>query len=147
MARIDLMQREPEAAIGNLIADAVRISAGADAAVINGGSIRSNKPFPPGSTITRRDISKDLPFGNHIALIEISGRELKAAIENGLSALPGASGRFPQVSGLVIEAETWDAMIARATAAARELLVLNNVPHDNSVELRFSAYQIEAVAA
>jgi hypothetical protein len=51
------------------------------------------------------------------------------------------------IPGLVTEVETWDAMIVRATAAARELLVLNNVPHDNNIELRFSAHQIEAVAA
>src|SRR5262249_24054730 len=33
------------------------------------------------------------------------GHALKAAIENGLSQLPNASGRSPQVSGLVVEAD------------------------------------------
>jgi predicted RNase H-like HicB family nuclease len=51
------------------------------------------------------------------------------------------------IPGLVTEAETWDALIARALQAAKELLVLNNVPHDSEVELRFSAQQTEAVAA
>ncbi|HEX4160152.1 MAG TPA: DUF1902 domain-containing protein [Rhizomicrobium sp.] len=51
------------------------------------------------------------------------------------------------IPGLVTEAETWDAMIARATAAATELLVLNNIPHDHEVELRFSAQQTQAIAA
>ncbi|HEY5047605.1 MAG TPA: DUF1902 domain-containing protein [Rhizomicrobium sp.] len=51
------------------------------------------------------------------------------------------------IPGLVTEAETWDGLIARASAAAKELLVLNNVPHDSQVELRFSAQQTEAVAA
>jgi 2',3'-cyclic-nucleotide 2'-phosphodiesterase (5'-nucleotidase family) len=96
--------RTGEAAIGNLFADAIRAATGADAAVINGGGIRANKPYPPGSTLKRRDIFSELPFGNHVALIEIDGRELKAAIENGLSLLPRAAGRFPQVSGLTIEA-------------------------------------------
>jgi len=40
-----------------------------------------------------------------VVAVEISGRALKAAIENGLSQLPNASGRFPQVSGLVVEAD------------------------------------------
>ena len=35
----------------------------------------------------------------------VSGAALKAAIENGLSKLPNPSGRFPQVSGLVVEAD------------------------------------------
>ena len=51
------------------------------------------------------------------------------------------------IPGLVTEAETWDALIARASQAAKELLVLNNVPHDDRFELRFSAQQTEAVAA
>jgi 5'-nucleotidase / UDP-sugar diphosphatase len=37
--------------------------------------------------------------------VEIVGKELKRAIENGLSALPNAAGRFPQVSGLTIAAD------------------------------------------
>jgi len=96
--------RTGEAAIGNLVADALRDSTGADAAVINGGGIRANKPYPPGSIIKRRDIFAELPFGNRVALIEVGGKELKEAIERGLSRLPQAAGRFPQVSGLIIEA-------------------------------------------
>ena len=45
------------------------------------------------SGATRRDI------------LDIGGAALKAAIENGLSRLPNPSGRFPQVSGLTIEAD------------------------------------------
>src|SRR6266851_10101848 len=55
--------RAGEAAIGNLIADAMRESARADAAVINGGGIRASKVYAPGSTITRRDVLAELPFG------------------------------------------------------------------------------------
>jgi 5'-nucleotidase / UDP-sugar diphosphatase len=36
--------------------------------------------------------------------LDVSGRALRAAIENGLSLLPNAAGRFPQVSGLTVEA-------------------------------------------
>jgi len=32
--------------------------------------------------------------------VEINGAELKAFLENGVSLMPGAQGRFPQVSGL-----------------------------------------------
>jgi 5'-nucleotidase / UDP-sugar diphosphatase len=37
--------------------------------------------------------------------VEISGRDLKRAIENGLAQLPNAGGRFPQVSGMTVDAD------------------------------------------
>jgi 5'-nucleotidase / UDP-sugar diphosphatase len=97
--------RSREAAVGNLVADAMRWSAQTDAAVTNGGGIRGGKTYPVGATLTRRDVLSELPFGNRLVTIDISGSALAAAIENGLSALPNPSGRFPQVSGLRIEAE------------------------------------------
>jgi 5'-nucleotidase/UDP-sugar diphosphatase len=98
--------RTREAVIGNVIADAVRASLRADAVVINGGGIRGGKVYPPGTAITRRDVLAELPFGNHVIMVEIRGRDLRRAIENGLSQLPDPAGRFPQVSGLTIEADS-----------------------------------------
>jgi 2',3'-cyclic-nucleotide 2'-phosphodiesterase (5'-nucleotidase family) len=97
--------RSREVAIGNLVADAMRWSAQTEAAVTNGGAIRAGRTYPAGATITRRDVLSELPFGNRLVTIDISGGALAAAIENGLSALPNPSGRFPQVSGLTIEAD------------------------------------------
>jgi 2',3'-cyclic-nucleotide 2'-phosphodiesterase (5'-nucleotidase family) len=97
--------RTREASIGNLFADALRASTSANAVVINGGGIRGGKTYPPGTKLTRRDILAELPFTNHVVLIEITGKELKAALENGLSLLPAAAGRFPQVSGLSLVAD------------------------------------------
>jgi 2',3'-cyclic-nucleotide 2'-phosphodiesterase (5'-nucleotidase family) len=102
----DATVRTREAAIGDLIADAVRDFANADVAIVNGGGIRGAKVYAPGTTISRRDILSALPFGNRVVTIEITGAALRRAIENGLSLLPAASGRFPQVSGMTIEAET-----------------------------------------
>ena len=98
--------RTREAAIGDLIADAMRWSAQTDVAMTNGGAIRGGRIYPPGTTITRRDVLSELPFGNRLVTIDIRGSALAAAIENGLSQLPAPSGRFPQVSGLTIEADT-----------------------------------------
>jgi len=53
----------------------------------------------------RRDILSELPFGNRIIVVALSGRDLKAALENGLSAAPSPVGRFPQVSGMAIEVD------------------------------------------
>ncbi len=94
--------RTQEAAIGDLFADAMRAETDADIAITNGGGIRGGRIYPPGTTITRRDMMAELPFRNTIALLDISGRAIRAGLENGFSALPRAAGRFPQVSGLNI---------------------------------------------
>ena len=41
-----------------------------------------------------------LPFGNVVFTVNINGAELKTMLENGVSPMPAANGRFPQVSGL-----------------------------------------------
>ena len=101
--------RTREAAIGNLFADAMRVTAGADAAIINGGGIRAGKVYAPGSTITRRDVLAELPFNNKVVTVEISGRDLRRAMENGLVQLPASGGRFPRCRA------SW----SRPTSAAR----------------------------
>ena len=97
--------RSRETAIGALVADAMRWSAQTDTAITNGGGIRGGKIYPPGATLTRRDVLAELPFGNRLITLDVTGAVLTAAIENGLSRLPNPSGRFPQVSGLTIEAD------------------------------------------
>ncbi len=97
--------RSQEAAIGNLIADAIRVSTGAEIAVINGGGIRANRVYPVGHRLTRRDVLSELPFGNTTVLVEITGADLKAALENGVSGFEARQGRFPQVAGLAMTVE------------------------------------------
>lgn len=92
--------RSQETAIGDLIADAMREATGADVAVINGGGIRGNRVYPAGHQLTRRDVLSELPFGNRTVVAPVSGADLKAAIENGVSQVEHRAGRFPQVSGL-----------------------------------------------
>src|SRR5215207_3372083 len=53
--------RGREAAIGNLIADAMRERSRADAAIMNGGGIRGGKVYEPGAALTRRDVQAELP--------------------------------------------------------------------------------------
>jgi 2',3'-cyclic-nucleotide 2'-phosphodiesterase (5'-nucleotidase family) len=72
---------------------------------MNGGGIRTDSVYPPGTTITRRNVLAALPFGNRLVPIEITGRALRQGLENGLSRLPQSSGRFPQVSGITLTAD------------------------------------------
>lgn len=97
--------RTQETAIGNLISDAIRASTGAQLAITNAGGIRANKQYAAGYKLTRRDVLSELPFGNATIMVQITGKDVKDAIENGLAPAPQGSGRFPQVSGLTFEAD------------------------------------------
>lgn len=93
-----------ECTLGNLMADALRLAArtqGAQAAFFNGGGIRAGLKA---GDVTAGDILTMYPFGDSVATFELSGRDLLAVLEHGVSLAdkPGASGtgRFLQVSGL-----------------------------------------------
>ena len=94
--------RTGEAAIGNLVADAMRAAVGADMALTNSGGIRAAKVYVAGARLTRRDVLKELPFGDKTVLLQVTGREVRAALENGFSRIEKQSGRFPQVSGIQV---------------------------------------------
>ena len=92
--------RTEEAAIGNLIADAMREGVEAEICITNGGGIRAKKMYSPDTIITRKDILTELPFGNVVVKLELTGAQIFDAIENGVSEVEKNSGRFPQVSGM-----------------------------------------------
>ena len=100
----NLGSRTRETNLGNLIADAFRAGTKADIAIVNGGSIRANTTFAAGP-ISKRDVVSMLPFENPIVKCEVTGAQVKAALENGVSQVveTSESGRFPQVAGLSFE--------------------------------------------
>ena len=73
--------RAREASFGNLVADALRAATGADIAVMNGGGIRGNRFYAAGTVLTRRDILTELPFGNTLVLVAITGVQVRALLE------------------------------------------------------------------
>jgi 2',3'-cyclic-nucleotide 2'-phosphodiesterase (5'-nucleotidase family) len=89
--------RKAETNLGDLITDIIRQASGAEVAIVNGGGIRTS--IKKGE-IRVRDVYSVLPFDNYIVAIKLSGREIKEALEHGVSATEGDEGRFPQVSGL-----------------------------------------------
>ncbi len=94
--------RGQECLIGNLIADAIRAETGADIAMQNGGGIRAD--IDEGD-VTVGEVLTVLPFGNTIATLTLSGADVLASLETGLSRVggPSGTGRFPQVSGIRFE--------------------------------------------
>ncbi len=92
--------RSGETAFGNLVADAMRVSVGADIAITNGGGIRGDTVYPAGADITGRLVLTELPFGNKTVKLALSGARIREVLEHGVSDVEGVSGAFPQVSGL-----------------------------------------------
>lgn len=97
--------RGGESAFGNMLADAMRQAVGADIAITNGGGIRAGKTYAEGEAITRRHILEELPFGNVTVMLGLTGEQVIAALENGVSAVEGGAGRFPHVSNLSFTAD------------------------------------------
>ena len=97
--------RGQEAAIGNLIADAVRQAVGAEVAIVNSGAIRGDRQYDAGTQLLRGDVLAELPFGNRTVKLEVTGKDLRAALENGFSMAENRAGRFPQVAGMTVEVD------------------------------------------
>ncbi|HOW55976.1 MAG TPA: 5'-nucleotidase C-terminal domain-containing protein [Syntrophorhabdaceae bacterium] len=89
--------RVRETNLGNFIADIFKKESGADATIINGGGIRAS--IKKGG-INIKSIYSVLPFNNYIVAIKLTGKQVKDALEYGLSGIEAKEGRFPQVAGL-----------------------------------------------
>jgi 5'-nucleotidase / UDP-sugar diphosphatase len=97
-ARADVRSRETN--LGNLVADSMLYKAGragAGIAVTTGGGIRDS--IPKGD-ITLGQVRSVLPFDNYLVAFDLTGEQIIAALENGVSQVEDEQGRFPQVSGL-----------------------------------------------
>lgn len=92
--------RSKETAIGNYIADVMRSATKADVALINGGALRGNRVYPAGSIITTKSVLRELPLNNKLITLEISGEDLRLALENAVWMVGKDDGRFGQISGV-----------------------------------------------
>jgi 2',3'-cyclic-nucleotide 2'-phosphodiesterase (5'-nucleotidase family) len=101
--RADVRTRETN--LGSLVADSVLWLARTrvpqtDLALANGGGIRGSIPAPQ---ITGFTVASALAFDNPHMIAEVTAAGLLAAMENAVSRLPAADGRFPQLAGAYLE--------------------------------------------
>lgn len=89
--------RSSETNLGDFCADALRTVLDADIAVMNGGGIRADIPT---GDITYANFVSVYPWGNMACAIEVTGQQLKDALELGAMNFPNESGGFLQVSGI-----------------------------------------------
>jgi 2',3'-cyclic-nucleotide 2'-phosphodiesterase (5'-nucleotidase family) len=129
--------RKCESRIGNTVTDAMRTTYLTEFAITNSGGLRADltcpttdladdfcppytPPAPPPFTITRGQVLAVLPFGNQVVTLSVNGAELKTMLENGVSQMPNANGRFPQVSGLCFSYDIQQLAGSRVTGAVRQ---------------------------
>lgn len=94
--------RASETNLGNFITDgmlakAKSINPETTIALQNGGGIRAS--IEPGP-ITYGEVLTVLPFGNALAIMEVTGQELKDALEHSVREYPKENGGFLHVSGM-----------------------------------------------
>lgn len=91
--------RAMECAMGSLVADAMLWKAGDgyQIAIQNGGGIRASIDE---GTVTMGEVLTVLPFQNALATFRLSGADVVASLEHGVSLVSEGKGQFPQVSGL-----------------------------------------------
>jgi 2',3'-cyclic-nucleotide 2'-phosphodiesterase/3'-nucleotidase len=87
-----LHRRRPESTIGDFICDAMRADVNADIAFQNPGGMRADLDAGP---ITRGDVYAVMPFDNTIVTMELTGAQVKLALEQSLRG-----DRVTQVSGV-----------------------------------------------
>jgi 5'-nucleotidase len=92
--------RQQECQMGNLVADALlwRLRGqNVQIAFQNGGGLRASLPA---GRINLGQVLTVLPFQNTVATFRLRGRDVVAALENGVSQVERNGGRFAQVAGL-----------------------------------------------
>ena len=112
--------RVEECEMGNLVADAMldRVaSQGISIAIMNSGGVRASMDA---GEVTMGEVLTVLPFQNTLATFQLSGEDVIAALENGVSQVEEVKGRFPQVAGIKF---TWDSSIAANEGRVQEVMV------------------------
>jgi 5'-nucleotidase len=107
----DMPRRGDQYALGNLIADAQRAAAHADAAVMNNGGIRADLRAGPVSYGSLFEIQ---PFGNMLVRMTVRGKDLRAYLE---SFVARGAPRV-HVSGVIAQYDLTRAAGARIVSAA-----------------------------
>lgn len=91
--------RTSETNVGNWICDIALAATGADVVMINSGTFRSDQIHDAGP-FTMKDLVSIIPMQDPLIVIEVTGKVLYEALENGVSSYPKLEGRFPQVAGI-----------------------------------------------
>jgi 5'-nucleotidase len=135
-----------ETALGDLVADAMRIRYGTQISFQNGWGIRSTLPAPvlpadptlrrpdagyapgPPYDLVAQDLGFMLPFGNTVITRTVTGTQLWAMMELGFGPYPNNNNGFPQISGFTVTFKASNAAGSRVLSIVLDggAAVLNN---------------------
>ncbi len=93
-----LLREAPDGSrpLGDLIAEALRVAAGADVGVQNVGGVRADLPA---GEVTFGQVFEVLPFDNRLAVLDLTGSELNAFIAK---LVERRAGLIPHVAGITV---------------------------------------------
>lgn len=91
--------RTKETNLGNFICDIMLSSTHSDLAILNSGTLRSDRIHPAGDFLMR-DLVTILPMLDPLVVLSATGEQIWKALENSVSQYPKLEGRFPQVAGV-----------------------------------------------
>ena len=143
--------RTRETNLGNLAADSTIWGAQqngfptVDIALKNGGGIRDTIEGPQ---IIRLAVQAALAFDNKLTVLEMTGAQVLAALENAVSRAEFTDGRFPQIAGMVLAFDASQPAVASAESlnAASRVQDLTITKHDGTVVALVSGGVVNAAA-
>lgn len=126
-----LERARTENALGNLVADAMRVQTGAQASLINNGSVRRDLPAGPLSWGVLFELQ---PFANALVTTVVTGAQLREALENAVRGEEPSA----HISGMTVR---WDPSAAEGRRI-REIRLADGtvVDDDDTVTLGLSEF-------
>ncbi|MEO8578198.1 MAG: 5'-nucleotidase C-terminal domain-containing protein [Gemmatimonadales bacterium] len=136
----DVANRARESPLGDVVTDAVRFGTGADAAIMNAGTMRIDDVIPPGP-ITNYQLESIFLFPDEtkIMTFPIKGARLRTILERGVSEAAVGKGAYLQVSGLKY---SWDRSKPSGSRIVGNITKTDGTvigPND-TIRLSFNAY-------
>jgi 2',3'-cyclic-nucleotide 2'-phosphodiesterase (5'-nucleotidase family) len=87
--------------MANFVCDLMRYYYEADCCIMAAGTIRGDQIYPPG-ILRLKDIINCFPFEDPVIVLQVTGKAIWDALENGASKYPALEGTrpFPQITSL-----------------------------------------------
>jgi 2',3'-cyclic-nucleotide 2'-phosphodiesterase (5'-nucleotidase family) len=93
--------RYQETSLGDFVTDIMLANTGARIAMINAGALRASIQRGP---VTVEDVFRAMPYGNELVLVELTGAEIRKALERGVRGRrEDEDGGFLHVAGITFD--------------------------------------------
>ena len=136
----DEVNRARESPLGDLVTDAIRLGTGADAAIMNSGTMRIDDVLPAGP-ITNYQLESIFLFADEtrVMTFTVTGARLREILEHGVAATSVGKGPYLQVSGLKF---SWDPSKPTGSRIVGDIRKTDGtvIKPADTIQLSFNAY-------